>query len=663
MSYLVLARKYRPKTFTEMVGQEHVVQALTNALTTQRLHHAYLFTGTRGVGKTTVSRVLAKSLNCQGVDGTGGITANPCGVCQACTDIDAGRFVDYTELDAASNRGVDEVQSLLEQAVYKPVQGRFKVFMIDEVHMLTNTAFNAMLKTLEEPPEYLKFVLATTDPQKVPVTVLSRCLQFNLRPMAPETVLEHLGHVLGQEHIASEPQALRLLARAARGSMRDALSLTDQAIAFGGGQLQEASVRQMLGSADRSHVFRLIEALAHGDGKSVVETSEALRLNGLSAAATLEDMSMVLQRMAVLQAVPSMAEADADPEAVDMARLADLMPADETQLLYSLCLHGRQELGLAPDEYAALTMVLLRLLAFKPKGLGSGASASAEKKTLIEAPRALLAAAPVAAPIAPPAVSPALNKPPAAIPAAMTQPPPAIKPVALAEPPAPISTPPVTTLPVRAPEPTPVPPPAPQGQALPVREMPAPAGQAPEFIPSDDEDDAPYAPEYDDFDHDSDAAVVAMPVREQPVPSVQLEPLVPTTVVPQVEATPEGEFWHGLVMQMSAAETINALVRELGLQSQLMARDTDTWMLRVERESLNSAMSRERLQAALATAGYPVRLTVEVGRVQDSPAKRNAVAAAQRQAGAEAIILNDPYVQTLMRDFGARIVPGSIKPV
>ncbi len=380
MSYLVLARKYRPKTFTEMVGQEHVVQALTNALTTQRLHHAYLFTGTRGVGKTTVSRVLAKSLNCQGVDGTGGITANPCGVCQACSDIDAGRFVDYTELDAASNRGVDEVQSLLEQAVYKPVQGRFKVFMIDEVHMLTNTAFNAMLKTLEEPPEYLKFVLATTDPQKVPVTVLSRCLQFNLRPMAPETVLEHLGHVLGQENINSEPQALRLIARAARGSMRDALSLTDQAIAYGGGQLQETSVRQMLGSADRSHVFRLIEALAHGDGKLVVETSEALRVHGLSAAATLEDMSMVLQRMAVLQAVPDMGEGDAaDPEAAEMVRLAGVMPPDETQLLYSISLHGRQELGLAPDEYAALTMVLLRLLAFKPQGLVS-ASASAEKK-------------------------------------------------------------------------------------------------------------------------------------------------------------------------------------------------------------------------------------------------------------------------------------------
>ena len=584
MSYLVLARKYRPRTFTEMVGQEHVVQALTNALTTQRLHHAYLFTGTRGVGKTTVSRVLAKSLNCQGADGQGGITAEPCGVCQACTDIDAGRFVDYTELDAASNRGVDEVQSLLEQAVYKPVQGRFKVFMIDEVHMLTNTAFNAMLKTLEEPPEYLKFVLATTDPQKVPVTVLSRCLQFNLRPMAPETVLEHLSHVLTQENIPAEPQALRLLARAARGSMRDALSLTDQAIAYGSGQLQEASVRQMLGSADRSHVFRLIEALAQGDGKTVVDTSEALRLNGISAAATMEEMSLVLQRMAVLQAVPQMAEADADPEAQDLARLAIVLPADETQLLYSLCLHGRQELGLAPDEYAALTMVLLRLLAFKPQQTASHANAPAEKKSLNDTRAA-------------PAVAPT---------------------------------------------------PAKTVQPLPVREMSPPKAE--------------LAPSGDRADHDSDAAVVAMPVREIAEPSAKLEQVSPVALT-QINTTPEGDFWYGLVQQMAKAETINALVRELALQSQLIARDDDAWMLRVERESLNNPTSRERLQTALAQAGHGVRLMVELGAVQDSPAKRNAAAAAARQQQAQDTILNDPYVQSLMRDFGAKIVPGSIKPV
>jgi DNA polymerase-3 subunit gamma/tau len=432
-------------------------------------------------------------------------------------------------------------------------------------------------------------------------------LQFNLRPMAPETVLEHLGHVLSQEKIASEPQALRLLARAARGSMRDALSLTDQAIAYGGGQLQEIAVRQMLGSADRSHVFRLIEALAHADGKAVVETSDALRLNGLSAAATLEDMSMVLQRMAVLQAVPDMADGNqADPEATDIARLAGLMPSDETQLLYSLSLHGRQELGLAPDEYAALTMVLLRLLAFKPP---SSVSASAEKKTLIN-PQPSAVAATATAPRAPETQAAA----------------------------------PLQPLPL---------------QALPVRDM-----QPREVAPWDD--DPSFDPDGSDgpgHDHDSDAAVVAMPVRQQTEPSAVLEPQITTTEVPQVVATPEGAFWHTLVMEMSAAETINALVRELGLQSQLVARDTDTWMLRVERESLNSTTSRDRLQVALASAGYPVSLTVEVGRVQDSPAKRNAAAAAQRQAGAEAIILNDAYVQSLMRDFGAKIVPGSIKPL
>ncbi|HKX39614.1 MAG TPA: DNA polymerase III subunit gamma/tau, partial [Burkholderiaceae bacterium] len=370
MSYVVLARKYRPPNFSAMVGQEHVVQALTNALTQRRLHHAYLFTGTRGVGKTTVSRILAKSLNCTGADGTGDITATPCGVCDACRDIDAGRFVDYVELDAASNRGVEEITQLLDQAVYKPVLGRFKVYMIDEVHMLSNTAFNAMLKTLEEPPEYLKFVLATTDPQKVPPTVLSRCLQFNLRPMAPQTVHEHLADVLQREGIAAEPGALHLLARAARGSMRDALSLTDQAIAYGAGALSEAGVRGMLGAVDRSHAVRIIDALAAGNGAQLVEAADALRALGLSAAATLEELAMLLQRMAVLQAVPDAADT-IDPDAPESARLAALLAADETQLCYSIALNGRAELALAPDEYSGLVMVLLRMLAFRPQGSGA----------------------------------------------------------------------------------------------------------------------------------------------------------------------------------------------------------------------------------------------------------------------------------------------------
>ncbi len=365
MSTTVLARKYRPRNFTELVGQTHVVQALVNALTQKRLHHAWLFTGTRGVGKTTVARILAKSLNCTGPDGRGDITAQPCGVCEACTAIDAGRFLDYVELDAASNRGIDEITQLLDQAVYKPVIGRFKVYMIDEVHMLTPTAFNAMLKTLEEPPEYLKFILATTDPQKVPATVLSRCLQFNLRPMAPQTIVEHLVAVLGDEGIAADAGALKLIARAAHGSMRDALSISDQAIAYGSGAVEEQPVRRMLGAVDRGHAIRLVEALAASDGKALVAAVDGLRELGLSAAGTLEELATLLQEMAVLQAVPGADDGD-DPDVASTLRLAALLPADETQLLYSIVLHGRGELPLAPDEYSGLVMILLRMLAFAP---------------------------------------------------------------------------------------------------------------------------------------------------------------------------------------------------------------------------------------------------------------------------------------------------------
>jgi DNA polymerase-3 subunit gamma/tau len=648
MSYLVLARKYRPRNFSEMVGQSHVVQALGNALQTQRLHHAYLFTGTRGVGKTTVSRILAKSLNCVGSDGQGDITDTPCGVCQACTDIDAGRFVDYTELDAASNRGVDEIAQLLEQAVYKPVVGRFKVFMIDEVHMLTNTAFNAMLKTLEEPPAYLKFVLATTDPQKVPATVLSRCLQFNLRPMAPETILEHLVQVLVAESVPAETQALRLLARAARGSMRDALSLTDQAIAFGSGRLDEAGVRQMLGSVDRSHVYRLLDALARADGRTVVETSELLRLNGLSAASTLEEMTAVLQRMAVLQAVPGIgADDDAnDPDVAQTARLALSLPADETQLLYSLCLHGRAELGLAPDEYAALTMILLRLLAFKPRQaqidstVGSihplaapqaGSAVEPEKKPLSET--ATLGKPAVAASVprpAPSVVAPWDDLPAAAAPAGVL---------------------------VRARAPVVMQAASPDDSRLHTIDQPASSPEAAEASGVDSETAVP--------------AGASEPAGE-PAGISRALPLTPIAAAQDASKTSEtswttalGDVWAGWVNRLLAAELVGGLVRELALQSQCGGQDDDAWLLRVEQQSLNHPGACEKLLQALQTLGQgaPARLSVELGQVVDSPARRLAAAQVERQRQAQALVDNDPFVQAMIRDWGARIVPGSVQPV
>ena len=606
MSYLVLARKYRPKSFTEMVGQEHVVQALTNALTTQRLHHAYLFTGTRGVGKTTVSRILAKSLNCLGADGQGGITASPCGVCAACTAIDSGRFIDYTELDAASNRGVDEVQQLLEQAVYKPVQGRFKVFMIDEVHMLTNTAFNAMLKTLEEPPEYLKFVLATTDPQKVPVTVLSRCLQFNLRPMAPETVHEHLVQLMATEQVTADDASLRLLSRAARGSMRDALSLTDQAIAFGNGVLAEANVRQMLGAVDRTYVFRLIDALARGDGKAVVDTSEDLRINGLSAASTLEDMASVLQRMAVVHNVPDGYDST-DSEAVETARLAGVMPPDETQLLYSLCIHGRAELGLAPDEYAGLTMTLLRLLAFKPKGFkpvnhNATTDTLAEKKSLNSAPipSASLGEKAIAAPqaAAATAVESAVNY--------------ALPPLA-----API-----------------------QPDAASVTAV-----------------DSKKNGHISDVGIEKSATgLIAVPIREQSIPTSRTEQRISAVMPDAVH-----QAWINTVQQLLDADAVSALTRELAVQSQCVEQGAEHLTLRVDMPSLKSDAARDKLQTAFAALGRSEALTVELGPVVDSWFKRNQAKLAARQLAAENLIMNDPLVQDMQANWGGKIVTGTIK--
>ena len=363
MSYQVLARKWRPRDFGSLVGQEHVVRALRHALEHKRLHHAYLFTGTRGVGKTTLARILAKCLNCET-----GITPEPCNKCSACVAIDAGRFPDYLEVDAASNRGVEEMTQLLDRAVYAPTAGRYKVYVIDEVHQLSGHAFNAMLKTLEEPPEHMKFILATTDPQKIPVTVLSRCLQFNLKQMPREAIAAHLASILQKEEIEAEPEGLALLARAAAGSMRDALSLLDQAIAHGGGKVSAASVADMLGAIDQGHLVRLLEAVAAGDAAGAVRIADEMQARSLSFDTALADLASLLLQVALSQSVP---------EAVEDARASALgakLDPESVQLYYQIALQGREDLPLAPDEHGGFVMTVLRLLAFRPEGAAKAVS-------------------------------------------------------------------------------------------------------------------------------------------------------------------------------------------------------------------------------------------------------------------------------------------------
>ncbi|MFY3936780.1 DNA polymerase III subunit gamma/tau [Achromobacter xylosoxidans] len=462
MTYLVLARKWRPRSFDTLVGQDHVVRALTHALDTQRLHHAWLFTGTRGVGKTTLSRILAKSLNCET-----GITSKPCGVCRACTEIDAGRFVDYLELDAASNRGVEEMTQLLEQAVYAPGAGRFKVYMIDEVHMLTGHAFNAMLKTLEEPPPHVKFILATTDPQKIPVTVLSRCLQFNLKQMPADSIVGHLQAVLGEEQVGFEVPALRLIGQAASGSMRDALSLTDQAIAYSAGNLTEDAVRGMLGTIDQRHLVRLLDALSTGDAKGVLAVADELATRGLSYAGALADLAVLLSRVAIEQRVSGVTPAE-DPLVADIARLAQTLHPDAVQLFYSVAVHSRGELTLAPDEYAGFIMACLRMLAL---------NGDAGPQTAIEAPatparQTAEPAEPAVAAAQPPQAAPVATAP------AVERPAPAAQPAAPA--PAPVAATPAPSVPVSAPQANVAPVPA---------AAPAPMAAAPVTAPA-----APVAP-------------------------------------------------------------------------------------------------------------------------------------------------------------------------
>ena len=557
MTALALARKWRPRDFSTLVGQEHVVKALTHALDQQRLHHAWLFTGTRGVGKTTISRILAKALNCTGADGQGQMTSQPCGQCPACTEIDAGRYVDYIEMDAASNRGVDDMAQLLEKAMYAPSSARFKVYMIDEVHMLTGHAFNAMLKTLEEPPPHIKFILATTDPQKIPVTVLSRCLQFNLKQMPIPSIVEHLQKVLEAESVTYEIGALRILAKAAQGSMRDALSLTDQAIAYAAGPVSEASVRAMLGTLDETYLIGVLNALQARDGASLVSIADEMAIKSLSFSLALQDLASLLQKIALAQTVPS-AVLDDWPEAAEVRRLAGLFAKEEVQLYYQIAITSRPDLSLAPDEQTGFTMALLRMLAFKP-GDGSGSPKSA----------------------GPGRAMPTASGPAAAKAAAMGQ-----------------------------------------------RSAPATPAAKP--------------------------AVASAPASMDSVPAAK-------AAVSYNADDPDWQSWM-------KALPVRGLVQQLAFQTELQSWEESPSGIRatviVGMPQLASAESVNRLQEALSNyLGKQIKILIEAGKASQSIAAVEAKIKQEKQEGAEHSIANDDFVKTIQAEFGATVVPGSIRPI
>ena len=635
MSYQVLARKYRPRSFDTLVGQEHVVRALTHALDSKRLHHAYLFTGTRGVGKTTLSRILAKAFNCRGTDGAGDVTSQPCGTCDACIAIDAGRFVDYIELDAASNRGVDEMAQLLDQAVYAPSNARFKVYMIDEVHMLTNHAFNAMLKTLEEPPAHVKFILATTDPQKIPVTVLSRCLQFNLKQMPPGHIVAHLDDILGQEGIAFETPALRLLAQGAQGSMRDALSLTDQAIAYAAGKVTLEAVQGMLGALDQSYLLRLLDALAVKDAPALLAVADEMAARSLSYGGALRDLGTLLHQIALAQTVPS-ALAEDLPERVEVLRLADLFDAEEIQLFYQIVVHGRNELGLAPDEYAGFSMTLLRLLAFRPVTESHTTPPVAAQK--VTQPVARLQAAPQAVSTSAP-VARAGNPARAALEAARN----------------------LTRLNGGVGASTPV---------ATARAAPPPS-RSPLATTSVPDDMMPPLGEFADV-----AIEATLDAGGKESASLQvaetLPPVIanPTTAMshPVPVAIPVAALkWDGDWPALAVQLPLRGVVQQLALQTELVQCDTVDGIelrLRVPIETLASTANVEKLASALgAHFNKIVRVTVTIGNVRHTANTKAESERIERQQQAELKVRNDPFVLSILREFGATIVPGSIKSV
>ena len=610
MTYLVLARKYRPKRFQDLVGQDHVVRALTNALETGRIHHAYLFTGTRGVGKTTLSRILAKCLNCEK-----GVTATPCGKCEACQAIDADRFVDYIELDAASNRGVNDMQQLLEQAVYAPTAARYKVYMVDEVHMLSNQAFNAMLKTLEEPPDYVKFILATTDPQKIPVTVLSRCLQFNLKQMPEEAIVSHLSHILDAESVSYERPALRVLAHGAQGSMRDALSLTDQAIAYAAGNVTVASVQDMLGTLDQTYLMRLLDSLADKDGAGILSIADEMASRGLSYQVALQDLSSLFSRIAIVQCVPSYLEDD-EAQAEVLRELARRFTPEEVQLYYGITVRGLAEMTMAPDEYAGFTMTLLRMLAFAPR-MGEGSVVMPAAKQAVERP------VQVPRPIPPKPITPKVT------------------PSAPLKQKAPIVVPGVKSGEKKLPK------------------MPLDSGSTKDERPLQNESEHASLLALVQFEPLDEPSPVDLR-RESPVEQVMAS--VPVVEEPKRQVAWDGD-WPALAKQVSVRGLALQLARQSELIRQTMEDGVMTFHLRIPAGVLGTVSVVTKLTDWLSGhLGCPVKIRTEVGQPENTATKEDHEAAKARLEQVKKEMDSDPYLQELIQDMGVAVVEGSIQP-
>jgi len=690
MSYQVLARKWRPRSFREMVGQTHVLKALINALDSQRLHHAYLFTGTRGVGKTTIARIIAKCLNCET-----GITSSPCGECSVCREIDEGRFVDLIEIDAASRTKVEDTRELLDNVQYAPSRGRFKVYLIDEVHMLSSHSFNALLKTLEEPPPYVKFILATTDPQKLPATILSRCLQFSLKNMTPERVVEHLTHVLGAENVPFEDDALWLLGRAADGSMRDAMSLTDQAIAFGEGKVLAADVRAMLGTLDHGQVYDVLHALIEGDAKALLEAVRHLAEQGPDWNGVLSEMLNVLHRVAIAQALPEGVD-NGHGDRDRVLALAQALPAEDVQFYYQMGLIGRRDLPLAPDPRGGFEMVLLRMLAFrpadtadaprqslKPVGISQATVDSANAVAAAPKPAPVVAAAVAPAPVVAPAPAPEpASVVPVIVPEAVHEPEPEPEPEPVAAEEAVVDLPwndPVVPATVQQPAVEPVLETTAEQPDLPPMPLPTPDSvvpDAPEWV---------AAPIPEPSVADVDAATPGMDMDDEPpLDEDYIEPDIDSAYsylddlasehavdpAPEPEPEPAAAPATGLALQwleLFPKLPISGMTGSIAANCTLIAVDGDNWLMHLDpaHSALFNATQQRRLNDALNQYhGRTLNLSMELIKPeQETPAQAASRRRANRQREAEESIHGDPFIQQMVKEFGAVVRHDTIEPV